>query len=58
MMTDADIEVEKIHRRIEGLGISIEGPRAPTPAELNDSFKRANDWEKAYRAAKPEDREP
>lgn len=58
MLNDPDIDIEKKYQREEGLGISIEGTRSPTPYELNEAFKRGQEWETRYRSAKPEDREP
>jgi hypothetical protein len=58
-MSDDEVEAECKHRRLERIGIIMDGDdRAPTPFELNIAAKEAAEWRAEYRSARPEDREP
>ena len=57
MMSEIEIEEEKGYRHFERLGI-LAGDGKPTLSQEFMAQEEADEWERRYRSAKPEDREP
>ena len=57
MMSEIEIEEEKGMRHFERLGHLCED-RKPTLSQEFMAQEEADEWERSYRSAKPEDREP